>query len=361
MELGVLAASEDIAPRDEALALTRLKGLLGQWEMEGLVIKLGDGSYLDAQGISAIVATDPHNVPLAWFEGIVFGLIEKLAGSFGKTLTEVQIAQVRTTKRALMEGTASAVTTAYAAGSWGKLIEQAFREIQVIQEGEKLGSSQQSTAMIILQDMLDQWILHGHMNPAPVHLPTFLVTGANAKQIYRIGLGPSGSGEEPDILSRPLSAVTAVVYTSLERLAQVTLSPFDYQAWARDQYFSYDNRAPTAYYFEGGLPHSTLWLSSSARAGDSFVVTGRTRFAVVEMLSELIDLPDGYQKLLRQELAMGLSPHFPKANLSPVTISGVKEGRQLLERRNARPIQIEYDASLMAISYDSRRRRYRRW
>ena len=228
----------------------------------------------------------------------------------------------------------------------GDLIRSSMRKIGVLAAGEPLPADEGDDALQTFINMVDAWSLETLLIPV-VGVVTHQLS-SNASE-YTIGIYP-----EPKPVPLP---VTHIETARPERIIA---------AFIRDQYdtdyiqeiidvktFSRISRKtngsrPSRFYIRKGWPLNEILFESVPYADEELhleVIQPLAEVLPAASLTEVINLPPGYQRALEYNLAIDLADEWGK-QVSPAIASIAIDGKRWLKRANYRKLVLGMDRAV---------------
>ena len=332
------AIKEGQVPSTDQLnrGLQHLTFLLRDWQRRG-VANLPD---------PPAATTELVTLPIGYEEAVRLNLAVALAPSYSMSQDEFAVALTRSNESflSLRRRNSALVSVIYQPNTWGWVIENAFRELSVIGDGERISIEQQARGLEHLVEILEQWALSDLLLTGPQRFPSYLFASNNIKQSYTIGTGP-----DMDIMLSPPSRITTVEYRRVGAQEGRPLGAISYHDWSEEYWTG--SFIPRQYYYESTWPAATLYLDQMPTAGDSMLITGwaREEAPAVNTLTSRVDsvYPPGYARAFWLTLAVDLAASYPEARLTEMTVRDARESRYLVKRRNRKPSPIRLDSALL--------------
>lgn len=208
------------------------------------------------------------------------------------------------------------------------LIVGAAKLLGVVFKSETLSDDEAQDGLIALNDMLDSWSNDNLLTYAYT-LENFPLTGAPS---YTIGVGGVFN------TSRPINIVDAVVRVGNVDYPLEIITPEQYQTGigVKDvsstipKYLTYDNGYPLATMTFYTIPaNGTLYLQSNKPLNN------------LSSLISAVDLPPGFKRAIKSNLAMDLGPEYG-VEVPPTVIAMAKSSLGAIRRaasiNNAMPL-----------------------
>lgn len=122
---------------------------------------------------------------------------------------------------------------------------------------------------------------------------------------------------------------------------------FTDQSWAGLQSKSQTSAQPTHWYYEPTYPNGTLTLwPVPTGSGYEIAIYTTTRVPRFETLDDTVSLPDGYEEMIVQNMALRLCPSY-KIQPSPLTVKFAADSLAAVKRANYRPKDMAFPASAL--------------
>lgn len=219
------------------------------------------------------------------------------------------------------------------------LINSAMRLIGATASGETPTTDESNDALVVLNDMLDQWNSE-HLMTFTTQPHTFALT---TSQTYTLGTGGAFN------MARPARIEQAVLQINTDPTfpLEFVLRQFTDEEWEAITIKSLSNTYPMGFWDDGGFPLRTLyfWPIPSGVSLNVVIYPWEplTSFA---SLSTDNSYPPGYNKALRYNLAVDLAAEFEQPLNPQVAITAART-KGKLKTMNSEPPLMTPDRALM--------------
>lgn len=217
------------------------------------------------------------------------------------------------------------------------LITGALRLIGAVSTNETPSAAEQSDALSALNDLLASWSNEGLVVFQTLREEFDLVAG---QQTYTIG--PSGDFDT----ERPLRINNALVQTQASPQAELGIKLIELDEWARLIVKSVQSPIPRYLYFEATYPLAKINLWPVPSVTTKLILYMQDPLASLANSNATIDLPPGYARALRFNLALELAPEYGK-NLDPLVMQNAMEAKENIKRINIRTHLMKTDPGAM--------------
>jgi hypothetical protein len=202
------------------------------------------------------------------------------------------------------------------------LITDAAKLLGVVFKNEALSSDEANDGLVALNDMLDEWSNDDLMTYA-LTLENFSLTGASS---YTIGSGGTFN------TTRPINIATAVVRSGGIDYPLQIISDEQYQTDVAlksittpiPQYLCYDN----------GYPLGTIKMYSIPSSGGTLYLQSNKPLTNIAALTTSIDLPPGWKKAIKNNLAIELAAQYG-AEVPASVIENARKSKGAIKRSTA--------------------------
>lgn len=221
------------------------------------------------------------------------------------------------------------------------LIRIAFRTLGVLAAEEAPSASEQSDALDTLNDMLDSWAGERLALFATLRSTYTLTPSLDP---HSIGLGATFNTTRPvriDRASITPAVVTGSAATGTERPLRM-LSDAEWQ----DTQAKTSVGMPLALWVRTSYPMMRLHLVPIPNAADTLVLYTWQQLGRFASAATTFDLPPGYARAIRYNLAKELAPEFG-VSLSAEAADIANESKSTLKRLNAQTSYLRTDAALL--------------
>jgi hypothetical protein len=222
------------------------------------------------------------------------------------------------------------------------LISSAMRLVGILGVGETPASNESTNALSSLNDMLDTWSNENLLIYDKV-LEVFPLVGG--QQSYTMGTGGNFN------TARPLKIENAFLRTlSGSQTLDLPIEILNQDQWASISVKSLSSTLPTKLISLGSYPLETILLWPIPSAANSLGLWTWKPLSNITLLTTIINLPPGYNKALRYNLALELAPEYGREP-SPLVLAEAIASKETLKRMNSKPNLMTIDAA--ALSHES--------
>lgn len=197
------------------------------------------------------------------------------------------------------------------------IIEGAARLIGALNKGENLSADDAADGLVALNDLVASWANDSLLVTARTEETFSLVAGVASYTI-----GPSKTFNT----ARPIVILEAQIRDSGGLDYPVTIiSDEEYQDI---QFKSTSDSLPQYLNYDNGYPFGTINLYATPSVAYSIRLLSEKPLTSFTSTSQTVDLPPGWNKALRFNLAVDMAPEFIKPNeLDPLVIQGAKDSK----------------------------------
>ena len=227
----------------------------------------------------------------------------------------------------------------------GDLIRSAMRKIGVLAAGEPLPANEGDDAKQVFTQMVDAWSLESLLIPVVSVVTKQLITGVSE---YTIGIYPDVTIPDNHIeTARPEKILASFI-----RDAYSTDYPqevIDVTTFSRISRKTNGSR-PSRFYNRKGWPLNTILFESLPYADETLhleMVQPLSGYLSTASLTDVINLPPGYEQVLIFNLAILLAPEWGK-DVTPVIATMAMEGKSRIKRANVRTLVLGMDRALVS-------------
>lgn len=228
------------------------------------------------------------------------------------------------------------------------LIQQALRLCGALSApGRSAADSEHETeALDVLNALLGSWNAE-RLNIYTISAATYPLV--SNQQAYTIGQDPAGILTADFNAPRPQEIQQAnIILTGSSAPLHRPLKPIGDQEWANIR-IQEIWAIPQKLYNDGAYPLSTLYLwpgpGDSTYELELYTWQALSTFASID---DAVTLPPGYDRALIYNLAVELSPRYPRAPMSPLVMKTAIDSKAAIQRRNINPAPISCDPALMS-------------
>lgn len=228
----------------------------------------------------------------------------------------------------------------------GGIIRSAMRKIGVLAAGEALPPDEGDDALVVLRQMIDAWTLEKLLIPTNSVVTKVLFDSISE---YTIGIYPSPQPVPlPDShieTARPESILAAFIRDG--HATDYILEVIDVETFSRISRKTNQSR-PSRFYFRNGWPMKTILFESLPYNDETLhleVIQPLSELLPAIGLTEVINLPPGYEKALIYNLAIELAPEWGKEVSNVVGILAT-DGKKLIKRSNYQTVVLGMDRAV---------------
>jgi hypothetical protein len=217
------------------------------------------------------------------------------------------------------------------------LINASLKRLGVLDAAETAAPQDMADGLSRLNDLIDGWATERLTIYTTTRTTWPLVSGTAT---YTIGPGGDCNIARPVFVS-DLNFIDTTQDPDLE----MGLSSLTTDAWSRIPQKGLTSTYPTSYYYNPTYPLAsvTFWMipTSSALQGVIYTPTAVTELG----LNDTINLPPGYRRFLRDNLAVELAPEFDLQPSQSLVMSAM-ESKANIKRANITPRDLYVDPAL---------------
>lgn len=222
------------------------------------------------------------------------------------------------------------------------MLTAALLRINVIQSGEVPAPEDLAIAFDRFNDWIDSVCANERLTIYQILRTTFPIV--SGQQNYAIGAGGDVLIARPIFIDR-MNFMDAAITPNLE----MWLDPLTDEAYQTLPQKTQTGVYPYAYYYNATYPTGTLSLffvpTSSTLTGVLYVPTSVTRFGAT---SDIIALPPGYNRFMRDNLAVELASEFREnVPVDPTLLRSASESMANIKRANMRIVDLHIDRALI--------------
>jgi hypothetical protein len=214
------------------------------------------------------------------------------------------------------------------------IIKGALRLIGTIASGETPSASEQSDALLVLNQMLDSW---SNENLLVFDRTREIFPLVASQQAYTMGLAGNFNTSRPIEIER-----IGIINTGYTPNSEIPVRILTLDEWADLTIKSTTSSLPTAAYIEWTNPLIIINLWPVPNTGASIALYTKKSFAAITDVSLDIGLPPGYEKAIRYNLAVELCPEYGMPASAEV-IQGATEGKANIKQTNIDPTYMACD------------------
>lgn len=226
------------------------------------------------------------------------------------------------------------------------LITAAFRRINVLQAGEVPEANDLADAFVRFNDLVNSLALDRLLTYQLVRT-TFTLTSSKGYPGSPYTVGPGGDVN----IARPVlpeSLELRYQDTSISPTLERGMTKLTREGWEAILQKTLTSPLPSAWYYEPTYPTGSLYLwpvpTSTTLQGVFYVPTAVPSFGAT---SDLIALPPGYNRMLRDNLALELFPEWREnENADPLLVKAAEEAKRAVKLANVSMADLMIDPAL---------------
>lgn len=202
------------------------------------------------------------------------------------------------------------------------IITEAAKLIGVVFKSEALSADEAVDGLVSLNDMLDTWS-NDSLTTFAYTLENFPLTGASSYAI-----GASGNFNT----TRPISIVDAVVRVATIDYPLEIITQEQYQLEISNK--SISSSIPEYLTYDNGYPLGIIKMFPIPTSGSTLYMQSNKPLSNLSALTTTIDLPPGWKKALKYNLAIDMAPEYgmePSASI----VSNAKTSLGAIRRSSA--------------------------
>lgn len=209
-----------------------------------------------------------------------------------------------------------------------QIIEGALRTIGVLASGEEGQPAELQDALFTLNGLLGDWsndgLLINSMTMKQFNL-------AENKRVYTYGTG--GDFDAP----RPMSIEYAQISEQGELYTCDKFGLVQYKELLTDT-----QQRPQGYYYQSSYPLAKVYFPTYPTADSTFNIAVLESFTKFASIIDEVNLPDGYDRALRLNLAVELASEY-NGKLTQETVALAEDAKRKIQIRNTRIDTLTFD------------------
>jgi hypothetical protein len=237
----------------------------------------------------------------------------------------------------------TAAQTATASVTVRELLTRALKRIKVYGAGETPTAEDLADAFWLFNDLIDSFGIESLMK----YQMTRTTFDLNDSQGVPGAPYTVGSGGDIDI-ARPVDIHRMTFQdTSVSPTLEYPIWMLTEQAYTSIPMKTLTSPFPSCAYYEPTMPLGSLYVwmtpTSATLEGVLYVLASISKFSA---LSDLVVLPPGYQRFVRDMLALELWPEFREGSPDPYLMAQAREAKSFIKAGNVRPVDLYLDAAV---------------
>lgn len=215
------------------------------------------------------------------------------------------------------------------------VVKAALRLLKVKESGESLSADEATDGRIALNDLIEQMNLQSLFHVSKAQITQALTSGDGT---YTFGTGGDNS-------LRPLEIHSAYV---LKSSISYPVNIISNQQYSYISYKTLQGGYSYNLYYRNAYPLSTLELYPVPSSGSqTLYLECRAELATYSAGSDSIDLPPGYLKYLKNQLAIDISPEYKDA--SQTVYKNAQDAMALIKRNNSQDKPVMQNTARQAV------------
>lgn len=215
------------------------------------------------------------------------------------------------------------------------LIKGSMRLAGIIAAGETPSATEEADALSAFNDMLDSWSNKGLL--AYVLAQESFTLIANQAS-HTMGVGGDFNTVWP-------SRITALGV--MDNITEIPIELITLEEWQQIRIKTTTSTFPTKAYVEPDYPLKKIFTWPIQNTTRTIKVYSRKRLITYTSLSTAVDVPPGYLRAFRYNLAIELSSEYGKVP-SPLVVDAAQESMNDIIRQNTTPVVAESDVANFA-------------
>jgi hypothetical protein len=216
------------------------------------------------------------------------------------------------------------------------IVKGSLRLIGALAAGEAASADEQADAILAMNAMLDSWSAEGLIVNARTREEFSLVAST---QTYTMGSSGTWNTTRPSRVERVMLEVQS---TPVYELPIKILTPIE---WAEKQTKESTSEFPSEVWIQGTAPLERFTFWPIPTAAHKAVIYSEKPLGTYANASTDIDLPAGYERAIRYNLAVELAPEFGKSAPAEV-VAIAQESKATIMRLNSQPLFLECDPAI---------------
>lgn len=199
----------------------------------------------------------------------------------------------------------------------------ALRLLKVKESGESLSADESADGLVALNEILDEWTLHGYAQTSKTQLTQTLTPSDGT---YTFGSGGNNS-------TRLVRITKAWIRDSSNNDYILELIPNDVYSEIESKTDASD--FPTQLYYRADYPLGVVNLYPVPNTAYTLYLEGYSAFTAISTGATSVDLAPGYISALKAMLAVKIAPEYKIHDTFPLVQSQAKEREAWIKRVNS--------------------------
>ena len=219
------------------------------------------------------------------------------------------------------------------------LINGSLRLLGVLSPGEVPTATEQNDALSVLDDLMDSWSTENLLIPSKLREVFTLVPG---QQTYAFGTGGDFNSVRPQLIE------DALIVASNSPEIELPMSIVNQDYFSSILVKSTTSTIPLYLYNDNAYPSANINLWPVPSVAAQIVLYSwkpLTNFSTSGVFTT-IELPPGYQRMMRYNLAVELGPEYGKEP-SPTVVALAVQSKENIKRMNTKELLLGMDQALL--------------
>jgi len=217
-----------------------------------------------------------------------------------------------------------------------ELILGALRKLKVKEAGESLTANEAADGLVALNDLLEEWNLQPLMQPAKTQL-TQVLTASDGT--YTFGAGGDNS-------TRPVKITKAFIRDSSNNI-DYPLRIIGNEEYSMITFKTTSSTYPFNLYYRAEYPLGVVELFPVPTSGFTLYLEVQATLSTYTSGTTSVDLPPGYLKAIKDNLAVQISPEY--RDPSPTTVAQANNGIAWIKRMNSQDRVVMTNTARLAV------------
>lgn len=204
----------------------------------------------------------------------------------------------------------------------GSIVASAMRLLKAIEAGEEPDGQEGEDGRIALNDLIEEWNNQPLMQPAKQQISQVLTSS----KTYTFGTGGDNS-------VRPIAITQAFIRDPSGKI-DYPVDIIDNDEYSLISLKSQQSTLSYKLYYRASYPLGVVNLFPAPTAGYTLFLECQAKLATYANVSDVVDVPPGYKKAMKYNLAVAISPEYKEP--SQVVLMEAEKSISWIKRMNSK-------------------------
>lgn len=217
------------------------------------------------------------------------------------------------------------------------LITGSLRLLGVLSSGDVPTANESTDGLTALNQMIGSWSVESLLIYTKAQ-ETFTMIAS--QQSYTVGSGGNFNTTRPQKIEN-----AAVRTTNGSTTLDLPIEIINQDQWSNISVKTVQSTLPRKLFAQGTYPLETIYLWPTPSTGNTLVLWSWKPLSSFATINSSVDLPQGYVRALRYNLALELAPEYGSSP-NPLVIAEAEVSKAAIKRMNIKTLLLSQDESL---------------